>query len=714
MASVTTTKSTFTISIGADQTYNLIGSDDNVTLASNDILGLFGSGNHIIATGAGDSVWMGSNGQLATGAAIDTINFYQGGYLYEMGSSNVTLVGSHVNVTVNDWDTLTASGSALHFTASGPGEIISIGGNGVYASDGNDEIGTFATGGTLNVFAHSRVDVTGSNVKATLAGDDTLGLYGAGETVTSTGTRNYVWIGQNGQNATGANIDNVTLAQGGTMFVLAHSNINVSGSHLAITLTSNDTLTLDPNYFVGDAISVVATGANDVVNVNYGLFNAGANGNAVTFQQGGALNLGYNASVVAVGDGVTANIGLANPGGFTGNSALTLTGSGNTINFTGLDYVLFGGNGQNATAARTDVINGVARNTVVLANSTVTVNPIAGNAVTGEVILNGADTLNLNAAGVTVRAFGGGDIVNLASNGQNASAIYNVYFETYSPSGPPVYTPGILNLKSNSSVVMDAANASVTLFSQDTLAIGGGAGNVVNIASSTSATNNVVNIGATPGVTTVNNLSPNYVTTGDVIIVGFGATGAVNASHTVIKAIDNATATVHGVADIVFSNPYISGGTYDYSGNTLTVGGNGATALSDNLAKADSVYLGDLDTLTVGNNATLILAPNSADATHAGYAAAVNLGANDYVSLTGTYALLAPAKTGSDVVTGFGGADTLTLTSTFANSAALLAATTYAAGNAMIHLGNAGDTISLAGVGAAAFAGDVDAGLIKI
>jgi hypothetical protein len=679
-----------------------------VTLASNDILGLFGSGNHVIATGAGDSVWMGSNGQLSIGAAIDTINFYQGGYLSEMCSSNVTLVGSHVNVTINDWDTLSASGSAIHFTGSGPGEIVFIGGDGAHASNGDEDTGSFATGGTLDLFMNSRADVTGSNVTTTLMGDDTLGLYGAGDSVTGAAAGDAVWIGRNGRNATGANIDTVSLAAGGAITEMANSSLVAFGSNLTITMLRDDTLSLNPAYDTGGDDTVVASGANDIVNVSGSSPAVVTQNDTVAFKVDGVLNVSCLSTATAIGNGVTANVGLANPGGFSGQALVTLTGTDDTINFIGFgDFVRLGGNGQSATSANSDVyyLKGTAPSAVILANSTVTLNA-AAQFTFGALILSGDDTLTLNTATASVYAYGGGDIVNLISNGQNAASAISVYFQTYNPSG---YDTGILHIQANSRTEEDADNSSVTLFSQDTFTIGG-TNNTVNIASSMSATNDIVDIN---GTATVNDLSPNYVTTGDTINVNFGATGTVNASHTVITAIDAATVIVNGLATIVELNP-IFGNNYDYQGHVATVGGNGNTALGGSLANADNVWMGDLDTLNVADNSTVALTPNSADATHAGYAGSVHVGANDYVSLTGTYALFAPAKTGADLVTGFGGADTLMLTSTFANSAALLAATTYAAGNATIHLDKTGDTFTLAGVSQMTFVSEVNSGHIKI
>ena len=711
-------KSNFSVSLGANQTYSLTGSNDYVALASDDILTLLGSSEHVVAYGAHDFVTLGSNGQSATGAAVDNVRFYQAGSLSEANGSNVALVGSHVHATLGSSDTLSASGAAITFAATGAGDIVNIGGNGVNASNADEDVGTFAAGGAVNLIANSRVDVTGSKVTATLAGDDTFGLYGSGETITGAGatTKSYVWVGQNGQDASGADLDLVTLTHGGTIFELVGSNIDVVGSHIAVTMTSDDTLTLLPitnvNTTSGYDNTITATGAGDVVNVNGSGLYLGPTTETVSFQHGGVLNLSFFAVVAASGDNVEATVGVSVPFQTTGYDTLTLTGSGDTVNFAtspNPESVTLGGNGRNAVGAAIDVANGGPVS--VTFNSTVCENLTANNN-SDPTTLNGDDTLYLTGAS-PVLATGAGNTVNLTSNGQTATAEVVTFF-TVPFSSLNLYTSGVLNLQANANVHEEAANSTVTLFDHDTLEIGGEPGNVVNIAASNVATDDIVTIDPTgvvinlhsTGVTTVNDLSANTIITGDVVNVSTGAAAAVNASHTAVKLSGYSTATVTGFADTITS---ATGGA-EYSGDVLTVGGNGATKLGGSLAHIDRVSLGAIDTLNVENNSTLALTPYSAVASR--QFPSVNLGADDYVSLTGIYALLAPAKTGNDVIVGATAADTLQLTSTFVNSAALLAAATFAAGNAIIRL-DATDSITLVGVSQTSFASAVASGHIK-
>lgn len=746
MSTISMTKSNAKIILPANSIYAVYGSDDTVTLAADDLLGLFGSGDHVSAASAGDSIWLGQNGQLAGGAAIDTAAFANGGALYEMGGSNVSLTGSHVNVTVNDWDTLTAIGSAIHFIASGPGEIVNLGGDGVYASNADEDLGSFATGGALNLFANTRADVTGNQVVATLVGNDTLGLYGSGDSVTSTTGTDFVWIGRNGNTASGANIDSVTLTLGGTVYEMGNSNLDVIGSNIAITMTSNDTLTLLPitntNYSNGYNDAITAIGTGDIVNVNASGQSLGPAGTTVNFQKGGTLNLGYAAVVTATGNNVTATVGLSGGAQFTGNNTLVLTGSGDTVNYASTpnnEYVTLGGNGQFATGANIDVSNGVAQTMFVEFDSNVTFNSVPAGVTdnAGPILLDGNDAVTINTGSAVVEAFGGGDIVNLSSNGENSGNYYDVAFELYVP-GTATQLPqtsqtsGVLNVAANSYVIENAANSTVSLLDHDNFSIlgsgdtvnvttndivslgllGGPALNTVNILSSTASTDDTISI----SYGTVNDLSPNYVTTGDVINVqnydASSVTATLNVSHTIVN-MANSGATINGLANIINENPVANPGAYSYSGNIATVGGNGDTALGGSLANATLVYLGDLDVLNVASNATVIAAVNSTDTVSAGHVAAVNLGANDYVSLSGTYAVSANAVTGSEVLVGFGGADTLALHSHFASSAELLSATSFSSGNAIIRADSA-DTLTLVGVGQATFSSDVASGLIKI
>src|SRR5438105_13071892 len=143
--------------------------------------------------------------------------------------SNATIaVGSGASFTLNgDDDTVLASGSGLAIQVFGAGNFVSIGGNGTWARDGADDVITFATAGTLRERRFARVDANASHSFVRMIGDDTLGLYGSGDWIIANGTGDGIWIGRNGRDATGADIDAVRGLTHGTLFELQDSHVRV-------------------------------------------------------------------------------------------------------------------------------------------------------------------------------------------------------------------------------------------------------------------------------------------------------------------------------------------------------------------------------------------------------------------------------------------------------------------------------------------------------
>jgi hypothetical protein len=101
-------------------------SDDNLTIS--------GAGNLVNANGWGDLVTIGGNGQNATSALDDIIQFASGGTLQELANSTVSAYGSGIAAVVgaagalND-DNLTISGAGNLVNANGWGDTISIDGD---------------------------------------------------------------------------------------------------------------------------------------------------------------------------------------------------------------------------------------------------------------------------------------------------------------------------------------------------------------------------------------------------------------------------------------------------------------------------------------------------------------------------------------------------------------------------------------------------------
>ena len=169
------------------------------------------------------------------------------------GGDDTILVGSNSLVTAN--------GSALSVTVSGPGSVVTIGGNGVAASNASDNFVTFNNvAGAVHELANSRVEVIANNTTATMAGNDALGVYGSGDTVTATGLGNSVWIGLNGFGVTGRAIDFVSGLDHGSVYELQGSSVSTDGAYYHVALAAQDTLTAS-----GRGVHVNANGAGDVV-----------------------------------------------------------------------------------------------------------------------------------------------------------------------------------------------------------------------------------------------------------------------------------------------------------------------------------------------------------------------------------------------------------------------------------------------------------------
>ena len=224
---------------------------ETVTMGAGDTLSAINGPFEISATGAGDVVDVSYNIN-----GPDQINFADGGVVNELGAiqlnrtsylpaSSANVTGNDVTVNMGNSDVLALIGAADVVNAGGPGVQVSIGGNGQSASNANDDIVTLSSGGAFTELANSRVDVTGSGVTATIVDWDTLGLYGSGDTVNGSGVNERLWIGLNGQNATGAAIDVVNFATGGEVNEMRGSNVAVNGSNVAVNMGANDALALN-------------------------------------------------------------------------------------------------------------------------------------------------------------------------------------------------------------------------------------------------------------------------------------------------------------------------------------------------------------------------------------------------------------------------------------------------------------------------------------
>ena len=244
-------------------------------------------------------------------------------------------------------------------------------------------------------------------------------------------------------------------------------------------------------------------------------------------------------------------------------------------------------------------------------------------------------------------------------------------FATFGPGGRVVY----------------GDNLSLALGAGATLTIGGD--NDLVLASA----NDTVNVLAGSSVAIVGDGAKVNLASGDTISLnGAGFEVRSNGTDNVVALRRDAQATVYGdgvaahleapgakVTMIGDGNKIVSAA----AGATVAVAGGGAAANSVDLTAGDVVNLLDLSKL----------------AAHG--AGAAYLGANDYLSLFGSYEVFAPEITGASVIASFSAADTLHLHSHYADFASLLGAATQAHGATTLHLDSSGDTLSLVGIGKA-------------
>lgn len=294
------------------------GNAVTTTLGACDLFAAIGCGINVTATGAGDSVWLGGNGQQASDVNLDNVTFRQGGALYLLDNSRVTSYGDRATISVGSTDYLGAFGCGLTVNVTGTGDSVWIGRNGQQASDANLDVVNFAQGGNVYLQDNSRVAFYGSNVNATAGTSDYVGAFGCGINLNVTGYNDYVWIGRNGQNASAANVDNVTIAQATFVYLQDNSTVSVTGGYSQVTVGNNDTLTA-----IGPSANVVVSGLNDVVTIGNGnLSGSDTKGVAhVSFAGAGMLNVATYANVVANGSHLAVAMG--------GNSNLTLSGNCN-------------------------------------------------------------------------------------------------------------------------------------------------------------------------------------------------------------------------------------------------------------------------------------------------------------------------------------------------------------------------------------------------
>ena len=376
---------------GLDNSSLWVGGDGvSATLGASDYLSIVGSAETVAIGGAGSAVTIGGNGQTA--AVADAVIASGAASVGVVSGSRVNLNGSSLGVVLASNDTIGLAGSAEVVSASGTGDLVFLGANGIGASVA--DLANFAGGGTLVAFDNSSIAVGGNGVSAVLGNSDYLNIVGSSEVVTITGTSSAVTIGGNGQLAAVA--DAVVASAAAAVGVVSGSRVNLNGSHLAVFLAGGDTIGL-----AGSGENVYASGAGNLVFLGGNGIGASV-ADGANFAGGGAL-VGFDNSNLGVsGNGVSVSLGSSD--------YLNIVGANETVSVSGAgSAVTIGGNGQ--TAAVADMVSFAAGGAVgVQSNSSVSV---SGNGV--NVALGNSDTLAVSGLNETL-SLGVSDALSLAGH----------------------------------------------------------------------------------------------------------------------------------------------------------------------------------------------------------------------------------------------------------------------------------------------------------
>ena len=645
----------------ASSRVDVSGDDVTAQLAANDTFGLYGSGEIVNSSSAGDAIWIGDDGMRASGAAIDAVNLAAGGFVFELSNSNVDVAGSHVSIKANTNDTLSVNGGADSVTVLGAGDVLYIGGNGVGASDADDNFVVFRHGGTLYETASSRTDVKGSGVAVNMSASDTLGLYGSGDVVDASAASDSIWIGQNGQSASGASLDQVNFAAGGYVFELAGTNLAISGNGVAATVTSDDTLTA-----TGSALTITALSAGDIIDIGGdGPSASNADDNFVYFDDAGALNEMANARVDAYGDDVVAYLASNDTFGIYGrDDVVNAQGAGDAVWIgvlpnepIGADFVNFQSGGK----------------LTVLTGSAV---DVTGSNVV--VRLEGADQLTATGSGYAINATAGGyNAVTIGGDGVGASGanIDNV----------KLAVGDVMTVEKNSVVAATGDGWNAYLNSDDALTAKGLA--------------ITLDLGFNDAVTMGGNGEDAYIADADTLsyysLAGFSVAAAVDLVELASSTVDASL-----ISGLVTLDGQDSTSLVGHSIDVVSLAGGSQIQLTGDQLNFYDTTGAYLDTVTLRADDTLSLVDAEANVSKASGGAGteevlLDLAARATLSGTG-YALEIGGGAGVCSVGGFNAGDTLDISATFVNSAALLAATTFANGSTTIQLdATVGDTLTL-------------------
>ena len=229
------TRSHATIDVGSDDSFNIAGDDDLVLMGASSVATVQGLAITVEASGAGDTLVIGGDGQFAPDGRDDVVTFAAPGALTELADSRVDVNGSQIAATLDGYDTFGLYGSGDTVTANGVQNGLWVGQNGVDGTGSALDVVLGLTDSSLYEMAGSNVVVSGSNYTAQLNGDDILTATGSGVTVQGYGRNDIVNVSGG---ASGA-VETVTLAEGGVVYAYNGSSapvgdLDVFGDHVTL------------------------------------------------------------------------------------------------------------------------------------------------------------------------------------------------------------------------------------------------------------------------------------------------------------------------------------------------------------------------------------------------------------------------------------------------------------------------------------------------
>ena len=626
------------ISLAANTQVNIVGSTDDVELATGDAAGVYGGDNTITAQADVDLYLSSTNGNfdLVTASNEQSSVLTADGQPSNIGlaaNTQVNLVGSSDDLGLATGDAAGVYGGANTITAQADVDLYLSSTNGNFdLVTASNEQSTVLTGdgqpSNIGLAANTQVNLVGSSDDLGLATGDAAGVYGGANTITAQADVDLYLSSTNDNfdHVTASNEQNNVLTadgQASDIGLAADTQVNIFGSTDDVGLATGDTAGVygGDNTITAQADTCIVLGttndSSDLVVVSGDL----AGGEAAN-GQGTGVDLNSNTQAYVSGSGDTVILA-------TGDSA-AVSGGGDVIDAQAGDFVYASDTDSNFDT----VVASDDQSNVDAADGEVAGITLASD--TQANIVGSSDAITLNA-GDSAGVYGGGNTIN-------AGADMDVYIGETDGASDTVNASGDQN---NVEVAAYNQLAGITVGGNDEVDVYGSS-DTVSLGSGDSAGvyggGNTVNAGAGQAVQVGNTGSD--IDTINAVEDQAGATAADGTATGMIIDAD-AQANLFGDDDTITMNAGsyigIQGGAgysiYAYDATIAT-----AADTSFNLWNgSDTVYLGASSYVGLqGGGVYSVFASNDTIATAANTSFnlwngsdTVYLGASSYVGLQG-------------------------------------------------------------------------------